>query len=148
MRGVCLLLVLTAFAAADDKKEATLWDGLGGEPAVKKVVDDWFELLVKDPKVNVSRDGKFKSTPEGVAVRKKLAIAFISAGSGGPIKYEGRDMKTAHKGMAIQDSEFDAALDALKQALASNRVKPADAAALLKVFESTRKEIVEGKKPG
>jgi len=42
---------------------------------------------------------------------KQMAREFFSAGSGGPEKYTGRDMKTAHKGMNISEQEYLSVMD-------------------------------------
>ena len=38
----------------------TLWDRLGGEAGVSKVVDDFVAAAATDPKVDFSRGGKYK----------------------------------------------------------------------------------------
>ena len=125
----------------------TLWDKLGGEKGVAKVVDDFATLIGADPKVDVTRGGKRKLDELAVADLKKKSIEFISANTGGPLKYTGPSMKEAHKGMGITNEEFDAAVADFAKALAKNNVKAEAADALLKFIETTRKDIVEGKKP-
>jgi hemoglobin len=125
----------------------TLWDRLGGEKGVAKVVDDFVALAASDAKVNFFRDGKYKVDAAGVATLKKTLVEMISEAAGGPLKYSGKSMKEVHKGMGITDAEFDALAADLKKALADNGVKPEDAGAVLKAVESTRKDIVESKPP-
>ncbi len=50
---------------------------------------------------------------------------FISSDTGGPVKYTGEDMATAHKGMGITKEEFDAIATHLDDALETFDV-PAD----------------------
>jgi hemoglobin len=132
----------------DDKKPMpkakTLWDRLGGEAKVARVVDDFLARASKDPKVNFDRDGKYKLDMKDL---KKKSIEMFSEASNGPYKYTGGDMKTVHKGMGITNAEFDAAAGHLKKALESNGVAAKDVAEVLKVVESTRKDIVQAKKP-
>lgn len=125
--------------------EVKLWDRLGGLEAVTKVVDDFVALAGDDPKVNFSRDGKLKFTDEQIAGFKKSLVAFVSAASGGPLKYTGKSMKEAHQGMAITNAEFDATVDALLRALDKNGVKEEDVKALRAAVEGTRKDIVQKK---
>jgi hemoglobin len=138
---------------ADKKPEdtkpaaASLWARLGGENNVKKVVDDFLVAAAADPKVDFTRGGKYKLDDAAVAKLKKLLVEFISDVSGGPQKYSGRSMKEAHKGMGITDAEFDALGGHLKKALEQNKAKPADVDAVMRLVESTRKDIVEAKKP-
>jgi hemoglobin len=125
----------------------TLWDKLGGEKGVTKLVNDFTSLVATNDKVDFLRKGKYKSDDESVAKLKRHLVELISSGTGGPLKYMGRDLKEVHKDMAISDAEFDASVADLKKALEKNEVQPTDADALLKVVESTRKLIVAPKKP-
>lgn len=125
----------------------SLWDRLGGEANVKKVVDDFVELAATDPKVNFDRDGKFKLDAKKVADLKKYLVELVSSTTGGPLKYEGRSMKVVHKGMGITDDQFNASAADLKKALEVNGAKPEDAKELLDIVETTRKDIVEPKQP-
>ncbi len=125
----------------------TLWDKLGGEKAVAKVVDDFFATAAKDPKVNFDRGGTFKLDEEGAIKAKKKMVAWISSQAGGPLKYDGKSMKEAHKGLGITSEEFDATGKHLADALKKNGVKDDDAKALLDVFVKFKSDVVEPKKP-
>jgi hemoglobin len=125
---------------------ATLWDRLGGEKNVRKVVDDFADLAAKDEKVDFTRGGKYKPTEAKLDELKQKLVELISSVSGGPLKYTGKSMKEVHKGMGITDAQFDALADDLKKALEDNGAKPDDIKALLEIVGTTRKDIVE-KKP-
>jgi hemoglobin len=129
----------------DPPPATTLWDKLGGEKGVTKVVDDFTALASKNPKVNFDRDGKYKFDAGAVTKLKRSLVEMISGATGGPLRYAGKSMKDVHKGMGITDAEFDATVADLKKALADNKVKQEDADALLKIVEGTRKDIVEPK---
>lgn len=123
----------------------TLWDRLGGEPAVKAVVNDFVLLAADDPKVNFFRNGKYKVDAAGVAKLKTQLVELVSAVSGGPIKYTGRDMKAAHKGMGITDAEFDALAGHLVATLKKFNVPQAEIDELVGLVASTKGDIVEKK---
>ena len=148
-RAFALRGVLDKVRATTNPKKpvATLWDRLGGEKNVKKIVDDFTAAVTADPKVNFTRNGKIKLDDQKLATLKKTAVAFISDAAGGPIKYTGRDIKETHKGMGITNAEFDAAASHFKAALEKNGVKPADVKAAMEAVESTRKAVVEKKGP-
>lgn len=128
-------------------KPVTLWEKLGGEKNVRKVVDDFVAAAATDPKVNFTRDGKYKLDADAVKALKQRLVEMISAHSGGPFKYSGKAMKPVHEGMQITNEEFDATVGHLVKALKDNGAKAEDIETLGKVVESTRKDIVEGKKP-
>jgi|SRR5579884_3566848 len=125
----------------------TLWDRLGGEANVKKVVDDFVTLAAGDKKVNFFRSEEkkkeFLSRPENVTHLKEGLVDFVSSATGGPRKYTGPSMKEVHKGMKITDAEFDALAADLKKALEKNGAKPDDVKAVLDAVNGTRKDIVE-----
>ncbi len=123
----------------------TLWERLGGEENVRRVVSDLLETAGPDPKVNFFRDGKYKLDGAGLANLKQHLVEFVSAATGGPLAYTGKDMKTVHQGMGITDAEFDALAGHLKAALERNGAKPADVKAVMTAVGGTRKDIVEAK---
>jgi truncated hemoglobin YjbI len=127
-------------------KPAALWDRLGGEAGVAKVVDDFTAAALADKKLDLTRGGKYLKDEAAVAHFKRMMVELVSVAGGGPLKYTGRPMKEVHKGMAITDAEFDLAAGHLREALKKNGVKDDDAKELLADVETTRKDIVEGKK--
>jgi hemoglobin len=126
---------------------STLWMRLGGETGVHRLVDDWVALAVKDAKVNLGRDGKFKFTEAQIADLKAKLVAQISQATEGPISYVGKGMREAHRGMGITSAEFDALIADLKQVMASRGIKDKEIQDLVKQVELTRKDIVEPAKP-
>lgn len=132
--------------AASKEKTNSLWDRLGGEPGVTKIVDDFVNLVAPDRKVDFFRGGKYKVAAEQVTKMKRELVEQISEASGGPLKYKGPDMKSVHKGMGITDAQFNAITADLKQALEQNNVAPEDVEKVLNAVGSYRKEIVEPKK--
>jgi len=130
------------------KAKKPLWDRLGGEPAVKAVIHDFVGLAAGDKAVNFLRDGKFKLDAKGVEQLEQYLVELVSATTGGPLKYTGRDMKSAHAGMKITDAEFDALAGHLIATLKKYKVPQAEMDELVGIVASTRKDIVEvGKKP-
>src|SRR5439155_1035428 len=95
-----------------------LYDRIGGEKGIAKVVDDFVATAAPDPKVNFFRQGpNFKPEPKVVVDLKRKLVEQISTVSGGPLKYTGRSMKVAHEKMGITNAEFDATAGHLKKAL-------------------------------
>jgi truncated hemoglobin YjbI len=121
----------------------TLWDRLGGEKAVKVVVHDLVMAAIDDPKVNFTR-GK-KPDPKALPALEQSLVEFISSATGGPLKYTGKSMKEAHKGMGITNAEFDALGEILIATLKKHKVAQAEIDELVKLVEKTREDIVEKK---
>src|SRR5213076_2678552 len=67
-----------------------LWDGLGGEQVLPKVVDRFVDLATTDPKVNYSRDGRYLINDATLRFSQRASLEFISAATGGPYPYSGK----------------------------------------------------------
>jgi len=125
---------------------ASLYERLGGEPAIKAVVDDFVTRAANDPRVNFFRKGQareWKPSDADVATFKTRLVQFIGMATGGPQKYEGTDMKTAHAGMKVTNNEFNALAADLSASLNKLNVPAKEQAELLAIVETTRKDIVE-----
>ncbi|MGH7589658.1 MAG: group I truncated hemoglobin [Gemmatimonadota bacterium] len=125
--------------------QGSLYDRLGGEPAIASVVDSMVAYAAADTALNFTRAGtanEWEATPENVALLKARLVQFVGQATGGPQAYEGQDMATVHAGMAITDEEFDTLGGHLKRALDVHDVPAAEQAELMAIVETTRTAIV------
>jgi hemoglobin len=130
-------------AGTPTARSASLYDRVGGEPAVVKVVDDFVAIIVADPRI---KPGHKKHFMEGdVAALKKKLVDQLGEATGGPQKYTGKNMKDAHKGLQITDADFDALADDLVRALDRNGVGKADKDQLMTMLAAMRPDVVEKK---
>jgi hemoglobin len=146
MRKYTLLALLAGLLALTPLSQAagndTLYKSLGGKKAIVAVVDDFVGRVAADNRIN----GFFKATasdPKRLAKFKKNLVDQICEAAGGPCKYTGKDMKTAHAGMGIASDDFDALVQDLVAALDKFSVKDGDKQALLGVLGPMKKDIVE-----
>jgi hemoglobin len=133
-----------------DIVEKSLYERLGGEKAITAVVDDFVGRAAANPKVNFTRKGtaaEWQASSENVTRLKKHLVQLVAMVTGGPQKYEGRDMKAAHAGMKITNDEFDAIAGDLKATLNKFKVPAKEQEELLKIVGSTREAIVENASP-
>ncbi len=126
----------------------TVWDNLGGETNVRKVVDDFVGRAASNPKINFFRKGipgtaEWKPSDAQVALLKQRLVELISSGTGGPHKYAGRPMRVTHAGMKISSAEFDALAGDLDAALRAGGAADADRKAVMDFAGGTRADIVE-----
>jgi hemoglobin len=99
-------------AGGGDGSATSLYDRLGRRDAIALVVKDFVEQRVaKDNRINA-----FFAHAELPGLEAKL-IDQICQLTGGPCTYTGKDMKTAHAGMGIKDSDFTALVEDLKASL-------------------------------
>src|SRR4051812_36746643 len=120
-----------------------LWDALGGEKVLAKVVDRFVDLVTADPKVNYTRDGRYPINGQILKFSKRAALEFISAATDGPHSYSGKTIREIHKGMRISNEEFDAAMADFQQALEENGVSPQMVQTAVAMVNTTRATIVE-----
>jgi hemoglobin len=66
----------------------------------------------------------------------------ICMASGGPCKYTGKDMKTAHTGMKITDDEFNAHVEDLKKSLDKFKVGAQEQTDLIGALGPMKPDIV------
>ncbi|PYR76708.1 MAG: hypothetical protein DMF87_17730 [Acidobacteria bacterium] len=83
------------------------------------------------------------SNPARLASFKMKLVDQICEASGGPCKYTGKDMKTAHQGMGISTGDFNALVEDLVGALDKFKVGAAEKNQLLGVLGPMQGQIVE-----
>ena len=134
--ALILALALTACSQMGMKKEASLYDRLGGKPAITAVVDDFVGNVGGDSRIN----GRFAKT--NIPRLKQMLVDQICAASGGPCTYTGRDMLSAHRGMNITDGEFNALVGDLVRSLDKFKVPENEKGELLGALGSMKSDIV------
>jgi hemoglobin len=121
---------------ADMGAKKSLYDRLGGQPAIVAVVDDFVGNVAADGRIN----GFFARTD--IPRLKRLLVEQICAGTGGPCTYTGRDMPSAHRGMNITNAQFDALVEDLVKSLDKFKVPAQEKNELLGVLGPMRPSIV------
>ena len=119
-------------------KEKSLYERLGGKPAITTIVDDFAARVAVDRRVK-----RFFANTDVLAFKAKLVDQFCEA-SGGPCKYTGRDMKTAHQGMGVTNADYEAVLEDLVITLDKFKfwIPEQEKNELLAVLGPMRKDIV------
>ena len=120
--------------AMESKK--SLYDRLGGQPAIVAVVDDFVGNVAADNRIN----GFFARTD--IPRLKRLLVEQICAGTGGPCTYTGRDMQTTHRGMKITDAQFNALVEDLVKSLDKFKVPAQEKSELLAALGGMKRDIV------
>jgi hemoglobin len=123
----------------------TLYDRLGGMPAITAVVEDFVGNCAGDARIK----NFFVATaadPARLTTFKKLVAEQVCQGSGGPCKYSGKSMKETHLKMAIQDAHFTAVVEDLVKSLNKFKVAKADQDALLAILGPMKGDIVTAAK--
>jgi hemoglobin len=109
---------------------ATLFERLGGSPGIEHIVDEVVSRHLENPIIG-PRFRPYLEQPQRMQQVKVHLARFLEMGSGGPQRYEGRDMRSAHTGMNISPAEYMAAMDDILAALAH-----------VGIDEQTRKDVL------
>ena len=145
----------TGAVVAEGKK--TLYDRLGSEEGVAKIVDDFITRIVADPQVNFERKGvtvgglslsrgksvEWQATKGNLAEIEKDLGQYIALKSGGPTRYDGPDFKSIAAGRHVTNAEYDAAVGDLKASLEKLQIADQEQKELLAIMESARPQLVE-----
>jgi len=138
--GTASALILAAglsiAASPSSAAEPSLYDRLGGQNAIVAVVDDFVGNVAADPAINA-----FLAKTD-ITRLKRLLVEQICAASGGPCKYTGRDMKTAHANMGVEDQHFNALVGDLVKTLDKFKVPAKEKNELLGVLGPMKSDIV------
>src|SRR5262245_47119496 len=135
------LLTATGFGQAATAKKS-LYERLGGQPAVEAVANGLVDRILADNRVNkwFAHAG---STPENKAAYKAKLTAFICKSVGGPCNYTGRDMVTAHKGRDVTNEAFNAVVENLSAQLDQLKVPAPEKNEVMQLIGTLRASIVQ-----
>lgn len=117
-------------------KQATLYERLGGEEKVRKIVRDVLQKNYDNPIIG----HHFKHVD--MEKLNRLVFDFFSMGTGGPHQYTGRDMRTAHANLGITNDDFERANIDTILALQENGVAQAEITEIIGILDSMRGDVI------
>lgn len=136
--ALAAVLTLTPPAHAKDK---SLYERLGGKKAITAVVNDFVGRVAADSRIN-HFFAAAAANPQRLASFKMKLVDQICQAAGGPCKYTGQDMKTAHAGMGITGADFNALVEDLTATLDKFRVGDKEKNDLLGALGPMKSDIV------
>jgi len=137
LKIIVISAVLTSLAAGPaSAQQASLYQRLGGYPAIKAVVDDFVGNVAADRRIN-----RFFANTDIPRLKRNL-VDQICAGTGGSCIYSGRDMKTAHAGMGVRGKDFNALVQDLQKTLRKFKVPKKEQGELLAILGPMKSDIV------
>jgi hemoglobin len=139
-----ILVSVSSASMIGQAKEKSLYSRLGGKKAITAVVDEFVSRVAADARINAFF-GATASDPARLKKFKGNLVDQICQASGGPCKYMGKDMKTAHMGMGISGADFDALVGDLVGALDKFKVGAHEKDQLLGALGPMKTDIVEKK---
>jgi len=120
----------------DKDIKASLYHRLGGKKAINAAVDLFYKKVLADDRVNHF----FEDVNMNKQIKKQKA--FLSAAFGSPVKWTGKDMRTAHKHLDLKESDFNAIAGHLQATLEELKVKPELIKEAMAIAASTKKDVL------
>ena len=118
-------------------REASIYQQIGGKAAMDAAIEIFYKKVLADDRIK-----HFFDDVDMVRQRTKQK-AFLSAAFGGPIPWEGKDMRKAHAKLpGLTDIHFNAVAENLQATLVQLKVKKELIDKILAIAESTRNDVL------
>lgn len=138
--GICTIVWTAGLGAAESK--GTLYERLGGRPAIEAVASGLVDSILADKRVNKWFVHAASSPANTAAYKAKLAD-FLCQSTEGPCQYTGQDMTAAHKGRKVTAAAFDAVVEDLVAVLQKLKVPAKEKAEILALLGPLKSVIVQ-----
>ena len=115
---------------------AGLYQALGEKAGITRLMDDFVNRLVKDPRI-----GEHFKDVKPAALKESLTDQICSL-SGGPCQYKGADMKSVHADMDINKGHFNALVEVLQKAMDGQGIPFAQQNRLLALLAPMHRDII------
>jgi hemoglobin len=115
----------------------SIYDEIGGAPAIHAAVDLFYEKVWSDPDLVPYFEGVDRSK------LKRHQRAFMSAALGGPRADAGRKISTAHRGLGITNDAFDQVVTKLGDTLEELGVRSELIDRIAGTLAPLRQDVVE-----
>lgn len=143
-RWGALVLALAAIAslagcAGTPQASTSLYDELGGETGIHRIVDGLLRNLAADERVRDHFRGIHIA-----GFRERLEVHFCDV-SGGPCRWRGRSMREAHEHLDIRPAAFNALVEALIDAMDAMGLDEGTQNAFLARLAPMQRDIVSGR---
>ena len=119
-----------------NNQKLSLYERLGGEAKVRKIVNDILDKNLSNPLIG----HHFRSIDMNKL--KQLVFEFFSMGTGGPHHYTGRDMRTSHASLNITEHDFEIANEDTLAAMQENGVSEEDKKEIISILNSMKSDVV------
>jgi len=130
------MLVTISLASARCAHQGTLYARIGGAPVIAAITDSFIERFADDTRVAPT----FAKTD--IRKFRTLFIEQLCNVSDGGCKYTGRDMKATHEGLHIDESQFNAIVEDLQDAMTRQRIPIELQNELIARLAPMRKDII------
>jgi hemoglobin len=120
----------------------TLYERLGGQPAIEAVASHLVDSILTDSRVN-KWFVHAAASPENTQAYKHELATFLCQSTQGPCKYAGLDMTAAHRGKHVTPEAFDAVVQDLVKVLDNLNVPAREKGDVLALLAPLKMVIVQ-----
>lgn len=135
-------LASPALSQSSTGEDKSLYERLGGLPAISLVVSDFMDDFIADPVIMANPSVRERKTPDAAPYIKFQVTTLVCQLTGGPCEYTGLDMREAHDGLAVTAEEWDRMGAIFAETLASHAVPERETEELFALLGPTRDDIV------
>jgi hemoglobin len=137
MRTPIVIVLLAACGGAQKPVDnRSLFDRLGGQPAINAVVHEFVVKTKADARIN-----QFFANTDPVKLEQAMDDHVCSI-TGGGCTYHGKSMEAAHTNMHLSDADFAAFMDDLTATLAKLNVPKREAMEVIDAFNGLKPQVV------
>ncbi|WP_432521702.1 hypothetical protein [Kineococcus sp. SYSU DK006] len=121
----------------DEEVPVSIYEQLGREQGIGTAVQEFYERVVADPRL-----APYFADTDMTALRRHQTALLVQV-TGGPVRYEGRDLAQAHAGLGISPDDFDRVVTHLAGTLTDLGVDTAVVEQVGAALGAHREEIVQ-----
>ena len=122
-------------------EELSLYDRIGGEPAVKKAVNVLYRKIMADPEINHF----FESVDITTQIERQTAFLSMIFGSK-DYQYSSSDLRESHKHLVksgLNDTHFDRLISHLNSSLKELEVPDHEIEGIIEMLETMRNDVLD-----
>ena len=138
--SIAMLPLLSGHAEEKKVDPDSIYARLGGQAAIDAAVDLFYEKMLADDRVSFF----FEDVNMKVQIRKQKE--FLGAVFGGPNPWEGKDLRSAHQHLDLEEKDFAAVAENLHATLVELKVDEALTGEIMTLVASTKDEVLNRKK--
>ena len=121
----------------DEEVPVSIYEQLGREQGIGTAVQEFYERVVADPQL-----ARYFADTDMTTLRRHQTALLVQV-TGGPVRYEGRDLAQAHAGLGISPDDFDRVVVHLAGTLTDLGVDAAVVEQVGAALGAHREEIVQ-----
>ena len=111
MRLISIAAVAACLLVASAAHAASLFDDLGQQPGLTRIVDSATAAWLADPRISATFDNT------NISRFKRLLSEQLCQLTGGGCAYHGRSMREAHEALNLNNRQFNALVEGLQQGM-------------------------------